>query len=280
VNPLRRAILALLLTLLATPAHAGRADDIAARWGTGRIRGGARPWSAAELETLDRTLGRLDPLERKALVGVQLRRQATSPRPGQSGVFRQTRRGARFISIFDPAFRADRDSCNHTIAHEVGHAVSAWSLRRSEAAMRRAVDAYNTAVDASNAAVTRYNALVRRSNTGDRAARDSLPVARQRLESAKQKAADRLPAVTSSKRARQRDARDFARGSPRRGVFAGYRKALAGKRGPTRYGRRNLKESFAESFALFRCEPKTLDEKLPRVLRWFRDGGHLQELRP
>ena len=62
----------------------------------------------------------------------------------------------------------------------------------------------------------------------------------------------------------------------RRGpVIRAYRKALVGRRGPTRYGRTSIHESFAESFALYRGDPAALQRILPRVYRWFEQGGHL-----
>ncbi len=60
----------------------------------------------------------------------------------------------------------------------------------------------------------------------------------------------------------------------RTGVLAEYRKHLRGRRGPTAYGRRNLSESFAESFSLHHCDPKELKRVLPKVQEWFQKNRH------
>ena len=62
-------------------------------------------------------------------------------------------------------------------------------------------------------------------------------------------------------------------------VLAAYDAALDGAPAPTEYGESHIKESFAESFALFRADPEALERVLPRVHAWFQAGGHLRALR-
>lgn len=62
--------------------------------------------------------------------------------------------------------------------------------------------------------------------------------------------------------------------SPAGPVLKAYRRKTGGKRGPTRYGRRTVQESFAESFALFKLDPAGLKRWSPDVYAWFKDDGH------
>ena len=59
-------------------------------------------------------------------------------------------------------------------------------------------------------------------------------------------------------------------------VLKAYRRQTGGKRGPTRYGRRTVTESFAESFALYKLDRAALKRWSPEVRAWFDEGGHLQ----
>jgi hypothetical protein len=61
-------------------------------------------------------------------------------------------------------------------------------------------------------------------------------------------------------------------------VLTAYAEARGAMRGPTPYGATALKESFAESFALFRADPAALSRISPSVHEWFLRGGHLHPL--
>ncbi len=68
-----------------------------------------------------------------------------------------------------------------------------------------------------------------------------------------------------------------ARKLGRRGpVLAAYARARGSKSGPTRYGRTTLAESFAESFALHKLDPRALRRWSPQVADWFESGGHIE----
>jgi hypothetical protein len=62
-------------------------------------------------------------------------------------------------------------------------------------------------------------------------------------------------------------------------VLVAYARVLGDDRGPTAYGETSLKESFAESFALFHVDPAALRRVLPRVHAWFAAGRHEQAAR-
>ena len=59
-------------------------------------------------------------------------------------------------------------------------------------------------------------------------------------------------------------------------VLKAYRKKAGTKRGPTRYGRRTVEESFAESFALYKLDPAGLKRWSPEVYAWFEAKGHIE----
>lgn len=61
-------------------------------------------------------------------------------------------------------------------------------------------------------------------------------------------------------------------------VLAVYGELDGSTRGPTPYGRTDIAESFAESFALFKADPTALRRVNPEVYRWFAQGRHLKAL--
>jgi hypothetical protein len=275
----RRLLLALLL--LAAPALAGPRQDIADEYGAAAVRDGTRRWSDRELQILDDSLGALSRVERKALRGITIQRMGRSPQPLAAGLFKLDRRGGKRILIYDRAFLGDRrrERTNHAVLHEVAHAISAWDLLQAQRRMARTVAEYNDLVDASNRAIAGHNATARAANRGDRAARDRIDADRKRVERKRRAAEAARPDALAARRKYVALARDFKRRSPRWGVLGDYRKLLKGKRGPTRYGQTNLKESFAESFALFKTDKQALKRWSPEVLAWFERGGHTVFLR-
>lgn len=85
-------------------------------------------------------------------------------------------------------------------------------------------------------------------------------------------------AAWPGRRALERDKVSQAKrlGGPSGPVLKAYRRQAGGKRGPTRYGRRSVEESFAESFALHKLDPAGLKRWSPEVYSWFKEGGHLK----
>jgi hypothetical protein len=59
-------------------------------------------------------------------------------------------------------------------------------------------------------------------------------------------------------------------------VLEAYGKALGKASPPTVYGETSAKESFAESFSLYRADPAALKRLLPQVYDFFARGGHLE----
>ncbi|MCP4871251.1 MAG: hypothetical protein GY898_21285 [Proteobacteria bacterium] len=70
-----------------------------------------------------------------------------------------------------------------------------------------------------------------------------------------------------------------ARKVGRRGpVLSAYARARGDRKGPTRYGRSSLAESFSEAFALHKLDPAALKRWSPRVAEWFAEGGHIDSM--
>ena len=270
--------LILLLLLLPTAAHAGRADDLEREHGTGQIRSGDRRWSQDELKILDASLSVLHSKEKRALKGVDIVRMRTSPRPMGAGLYKVDRRGPRIL-IYDRAFRGDgRGSSrkpNRTIVHEVGHAMAHWKARRELATANRRVREANAAASAYNAEVRRYNGHVTRYNRSNSSARKAaVDRSRRTLDNMGSDLEKKRRAALRAKREVKRTIRETRPPFVRQGVLAEYRKHLRGRRGPTPYGRRNLNESFAESFSLHYCDPGALTKVLPAVQKWLKKDGH------
>jgi hypothetical protein len=61
-------------------------------------------------------------------------------------------------------------------------------------------------------------------------------------------------------------------------VLAAYARILGKNQAPTVYGESSIRESFAESFSLYKADPRALGRLLPEVLAWFRADGHLKGL--
>ncbi len=273
-----RILLVALVLLISGLAVAGPAEDLAREHGTGRIRSGDRAWSAAELRILDASLSTLAPAEKRALQGVDIVRVRWSPRPWGAGLYKVDRKGPRIL-IYDRAFsgpgKGSSERPNRTIVHEVGHAVAHWRARRALARAQRDVDVANDAGKAYNAEVRRYNGHARRFNaTGSASDKAAVDRSRRTLEGMGVKLQQkRIAALKANRRVRQ-TARRTRPPLPREGVLAEYRGLLRGRRGPTPYGRRDLNESFAESFSLHHCDPQALKRVLPEVQRWFQEDRH------
>ncbi len=273
----RLAITLLAAALFVCPALAApTARSIAERYGLDGVRAGARPWRPAELTALEVSLSSLTARERVAVAGVRFVRGGLARHPLESGLFTWDRRGRRIV-LYGRAFRDGKPGPNWTIVHEVGHAIAAHPLVRAQAREKVAIDAYNRSVEAYNEEIGRYNALVRRFNRGD-ADRASVKRAQSAVDAARRRhEALRGPAL-EAKRGTQRVQRQLKARAPSEGVLAAYRKVLGSRSPPTAYGRRNVRESFSEALAMYRCDPARLKRLLPEVHAWFARGGHTQGL--
>ena len=215
--------------------------------------------------------------------GVQLVRMRRSPRLFGTGLYKVDSEGPRIL-VYDRAFsgagRGSASKPNQTLLHEFGHAIAHKAVRVATRRAERALAEANKGVEKYNDAVSQYNRLIPRYNeTGDPKIKDDLVVIRRRV--------DRLAHDTKDLRSEYRKLsrvatslhQDYRSPFPRTGVLHEYKGVLGWALGPTRYGRWNLQESFAESFMLHHCDAKALEKALPKVHVWLAGDGHLHPRR-
>jgi len=257
------------------------------RFSLGRIRGSGRRWSATELGVVDQALSLLSKAELGGVKGLEfVRTPAWIGSARHAGRYKKDRRGARIL-VFDRAFAGDRygffgsvaeprPASINTVLHEAGHALADWPARRAwrqvdkqQRRQKRVYREYKAAYSSYRKAYRSYRAAFSR---GDR----RLIAKRERVMKQREAHAEELSVGLKAVQAEQkRLARSYRRIQRHSPVLKEYRKALAGRRGPTAYGRSSIHESFAESFALYRGDPQALRRILPRISEWFERGGHL-----
>ena len=133
------------------------------------------------------------------------------------------------------------------LLHEVGHAVHHAPGRRAQCAYLKAVKERNALAARANAARGAENA--------------------------------RLVAEVGALDKELKGLESKMKGGMKRGpVLSAYLKARGKGRGPTTYANTSEAESFAESFALHRADPKALRRVLPSVESWFKSNAHLKEM--
>lgn len=253
----------------------------------GRIRSSGRRWSAAELGVVHQALSQLSKAELGGVKGLDLvRTPASGGNPRHAGRYKKDRRGARIL-VFDRAFAGDRygffgsvsephPASINTLLHEVGHALADWPARlawqrveKQQRRQKRVYKEYKASYRSYRKAYRRYRVAFAGGKRAQIAKREAQM---KEHEAHAQQLAGRLKGVQAEQKKLNRSYRRIQRHSP---VLKEYRKALAGRRGPTAYGRTSIHESFAESFALYRGDPQALLRILPKVHAWFERGGHL-----
>ncbi|HMU38065.1 MAG TPA: hypothetical protein PKE31_03555 [Pseudomonadota bacterium] len=241
------------------------------QYGVGAIVDGARVWKPYELYSLDRALSFLSDEERKVIRGVRFVRDAVSESRNRWCQYLSTSNPEepRVISLFD--VKAGTDTAQfigdpnqpHPLPsmcflHEVGHAIAdVPRLRMDQQHEQYKEEAVNlmadyTAIEATGQLVSPEADEIR-----------ARLVDWKRRKDEHEKAHDRLRAAY-----RRTD-------GP---VCAAYRAVRGPDKGPTTYGRKDVAESFAESFALYKADKEALRRIYPEVLDWFLAGGHLQAM--
>ena len=254
------------------------------RYATGAIRDGEQQWKPVELFALQQALSLLGKEELAVLRGVSFVRNRRAEKSvkgippqriwaqyhGVSTVHDAEKKDAREIHLFDT--KTDKDELlfigepSHpypmttmALLHEIGHAIGDY-LRivasREESAL----------VEQHNQLVGEWNDLLHRGAlVGAR-----LTELEQRMAELKRLRSEREPALIAMSK---RYDRDFGP------THADYLAARGPDKGPTRYGCTDVEESFAESFALAKSDPKALRRIYPELVDWFQTGGHLAALR-
>ena len=241
----------------------GNGEDLPGRYGIGPLREEGIAWSPRAQEVTDLALARLSAEERKALAGVPFirRKKDTSEHlPGGAAALYAVQGCAGRVLIFDAALHADArkfagepeaplQSSVQTLMHEFGHAIHRHPGRTLACSIERRGKAANARVAAFN------------KKPGNK---------RTQAEA---------NAIQAEVKAVERDAKriqKMAEGGP---VIDAYARALGKASHPTRYGASSLRESFAESFALYRTDPAALKRLLPAVFDFFERGDHLRAMR-
>ena len=191
--------------------------------------------------------------------------------------------------VYDRAFAGDRygffgavssprPASASTILHEVGHALADWPARQAweqvATQQRRQKSVYKEYRSAYRSYRRGYSSYRLAVSSGRRDVIKKRERSMKKREAEAEALARRLRSVQAELKKLNRSYRRIQKRSP---VIREYRRALAGQRGPTRYGRTSIHESFAESFALYRGDPVALKRILPGVYRWFQKGGHITE---
>jgi len=241
----------------------GNGDDLPARYGIGPLRDEGIAWSPRAQEVTDLALARLSPEERKALAGVPFirRKKDTSEHlPGGAAALYAVQGCGGRVLIFDAALHADAhkfagepeaplQSSVQTIVHEFGHALHQHPGRMLACSVDRRSKAVNARVAAFN------------------------------KKPGRQRTAAEADAIQAEVKAVERDAKRAFKMAERGPVLDAYARALGKSSPPTRYGASSIRESFAESFALFRTDPAALKRLLPAVFDFFDRGDHVRALK-
>jgi hypothetical protein len=267
----------------------GRADpsaaELARRFSIGPLEDGpGAQWSADERRMLALSLELLTPAELELLDALPFGRQRVGPDPRHAGLYirNEQARGGEIL-LFDLAFAdsdgyvGGRDGAHpyavYVILHEVGHAIA--KLYRERVLLQ-----YSKDVETYNELVTKVNAAVDEFRRGE-----ALLAADRPMKSSERRALERRQQALEGDIARVK--RLLARAKRQLGkmqkIAAGptpleqrYAELARTFKGPTPYGRTDVSESFAESFALFHVDPGSLRRLSPEVHAWFAAAEHLK----
>ena len=234
---------------------------------TPRYKAGNKNWTAAQRRALRIAINQLNRQELRVLGHITLYRYGSAGK--SKGALYLQQNCAAEIRIYDLSFESDRwtfsgsaysplPASTRTVLHEVGHAIHSRPGRY-------AFCVYDQNQRALKKRIDKYNAIIER--TGGR-----IPTSMQ----AKMKSEQRAIADAKSKLDREFNrANAMVIEGP---VLKASRRVLGNDRAPTRYGTTSTRESFAESFALFRADPMALKRLLPKVYRWFENNGHIRAI--
>jgi hypothetical protein len=261
------------------------AEELAQRFAIGPLLGSADvEWSPDERRALAQALDLLKPTELALLHALPFERQHIGPDPRHAGLYvRSTVAKGGKIVLFDLAF-TDTDSyvgqpdraypySVYVILHEIGHAIA--KLYRERVLLQ-----YQKDVETYNELVTRVNRSVDEYRLGEQAILAGAPMksSERRALDERQRALSeeisRVKRLLSSARRQLRKMEKITSGpTPMEQLYSQLPRALDG---PTLYGRTDVSESFAESFALFHVHPDSLQRISPDVQAWFASGAHLE----
>jgi hypothetical protein len=256
-------------------------EELGKRFAIGAIRDGERPWQPLEIYSLSQALALLTDAELVAIRGIPFLRNARA-KEGSKGyspdkiwgqyhgeVGKDASVEAREIHLFDTSPGHDTSlfigepgrlypipvMC---LLHEIGHAIADYARIRTARTHNRLIDEHNKLIDEWNS----LHAAGRLSN--ERAAE-----LQKQIDAIKAEKAQHEPLYQAIKTQYKREE------GP---VHAAYLVARGTDKGPTPYGRADIEESFAESFALYKADPSALKRVYPGLYEWFAAGRHIQAL--
>lgn len=235
------------------------AKEIEARWGVGplKVKRGAK-WSKRALRSINIALSKLSKEERALLKGIPFVRKSKG-KGAQAALYIQESDCDAIIQVFNRAIKSERYTFSgqaqsalpatvHPIVHEIGHALHSLPGRRLQCEYIKLINQYNKTVKSANKSKGAKRAKLSQKLTQQKAQID-------RLKPRVEKWRNRGPVLTA------------------------YLRVKGSLEGPTPYGLTSDKESFAESFALYRVDPQALKRIMPKVYAWFSAQGHLKEAR-
>lgn len=235
------------------------AEEIEHRWKIGPLKTAkGATWSKRALRSIHLALSKLSSEERALLEGIPFVRKQSGSSKEQAALYQEENCEATIL-IFNTAIQSEMYSFSgeaqdalpatvHPILHEIGHALHSAPGRRLQCEYLKGLKAHNQ--------------LVLEHNRAGGAQRSKL--------------AARLKQSEKSLNAIQKKVDRWTEKGP---VLSSYAQRKGAQQGPTLYGETSLKESFAESFALFRVDPAALKRVFPKVYEWFKGGGHLREIK-
>ena len=236
------------------------AKEVEKKWKVGplKVKSGAK-WSKRALRSINLALSKLSAEELKLIRGIPFVRKQKGVKASQAALYIQEGDCDAFIQVFNLAIKSERytfagearaalPATVTAILHELGHALHFSPYRNALCRSARLVKAYNKKVNQVNRA------------SGSK---------RQRLN---QELNQDLKTVNRSKAT-------IKRLNGKGPVLKAYLKIRGKQKGPTPYGESSAAESFAESFALYRVDPKALKRVFPKVYKWFKNKGHLKTIK-
>ncbi len=258
------------------PEHTPTAQELVERFGLRAVRQESRAFQPNELRALEAALSLLSPQEQTLIRDIAFVRLPADSEASPSvkghhiwGRYRSNlaQQRSREILLFDTPdahqqslFIGDPNQpypiATLCLLHEMGHAIADYARMR---VLHRQDDWL--------AASRRFSQAMKTTSARQSPQRDE-----EQKQQAAQLRQERVALLSAM------DAVSEGYRTDRGPVLAVYGELDGSTRGPTPYGRTDIAESFAESFALFKADPAALRRVNPEVYRWFAQGGHLKAL--
>jgi hypothetical protein len=273
------------------------------------IAKGDKDWTAVEITDLNRALSRLSKTESAVLKGYHFvrwtnseKRAAADPtgEPGkeeEAGLHQaELKRGRYRISLYDTSFEKgkveldlggktiERPGGQWNILHELGHLMQNVDLRRAWAVYNPARSAHNKMVVKYNAVAgthkalkNEYNALTDQYNAASAAEQKRLVRERAAMRKrliALEKQAKALNKEVSTLEAKA-DTLEKKMDTAKVRALREFEKLAKGMKPVSEYAETSTIEAFAETYAMYKLNPKGIERINPKLGAWFKRQGYL-----